>query len=650
MDHDKLPRADISDSLSGAAPELLNCLLLIRYLALDAERHPDAARLWRTIAAEARKPDSCLFPIIKDAADRLRSELPFKPELPRCLIGPDECTLRALVRQLEHVPADACLPAAAQNPHSGYGPAPCPGDFYTPGQIVQWLTELLPLDRGGSLYDPCCGSGAMLYGAALSGSGKKLRLYGQAPDPGSFFACRMNLTLRGMCAEFGPRPANALLEDLYPGTRFDYILANPPFNFPHPDESSREQSGPRQSRHLPQRSAGFAWLRHILDHLAPDGQAITLLPNGTLTAQTAEGRILRRQLLAAGWIEAILAFPAGLFHGTRVPCCAWVLNRDPDRDTVLFVDARRMDLLGRQDSQTITELFCRYRAGESLPAESWYAAASISEIMEKDCILSPNLYTPPEVLSVPPLRQLSDRFRRAEEALCAILPSPALCQSIRQWETADPPRDWEELRLPELYTIAGGVCARKDAFGTEGVPMADVRTVIHHIFLPEKLPVRVQLSDGGRRSYDLRAGDILLNRTSETIEELACCCAVLKDCAAVYGAFLKRLRPCRAGRIDPRYAAAYFNSRIYRQEVRRVSVVYTTLASMNLQQLSEIRVYVPGAAWQAAFGRTLEDVIRFGQEQRGTVPDTVIDRFVDAFLEKFITYPIALFQKEREQR
>ena len=649
MDYGQLTQTDIFESVSGTVPELLNCLLLIRYLALDAERHPDAARLWHTIEAEARKADGCLFPVIKNAADRLRPELPFRPELPKRLTGADERALRALVQQLGHVPADACPPASAQEPHGACGCLPCPGDFYTPVQIAQWLAELLPLDRGGSLYDPCCGSGAMLYGAARSDPGKELRLYGQAPDSSSFFVCRMNLTLRGLHAELGPHPANALLEDLYPDTRFDYIIANPPFRFPRRDESSREQSVPPQFRYLPRKNAGFTWLRLILDHLAPDGRAAVLMPNGTLTAQTIEGCTLRRQVLKAGWAEAILALPAGLFRGTRVPCCAWVLNRNPKRDTVLFVDARQMNLFSRQDSQKITELFRRYRAGEPLPAAGWYAAASIAEIMKKDCMLSPNLYTPPEALSVPPLRQLSDRFREAAEALCAVLPSPALCQRIRRWETSVLPRNWKELRLPEVYSITGGVCARKDAFGTEGVPMADVKTVIHHMFLPEELPVRVQLPDGGARGYDLCAGDILLNRTSETIEELACGCAVLKDCSAVYGAFLKRLRPCGTVGIDPRYAAAYFNSRLYRQEVRRVSVVCTTLASINLRQLSMLRIYVPDPIWQKALGQTLEDAVRFGQEQPDEELNAAIGQFADAFIETFITYPIALFQKEREQ-
>lgn len=58
MDHAKPPQADILESISGTAPELLDCLLLIRYLALDAAQHPDAARLWRAIETEARKTDS----------------------------------------------------------------------------------------------------------------------------------------------------------------------------------------------------------------------------------------------------------------------------------------------------------------------------------------------------------------------------------------------------------------------------------------------------------------------------------------------------------------------------------------------------------------------------------------------------------------
>ena len=141
-----------------------------------------------------------------------------------------------------------------------------------------------------------------------------------------------------------------------------------------------------------------------------------------------------------------------------------------------------------------------------------------------------------------------------------------------------------------------------------------------------------------------------MNRTSETVEELACCCVVSEDRAAVYGAYLKRLRPNTSFQIDPWYAAAYFRSRVYRQEVQRVSPVYTTRASMNLQQLSRLRLYAPSADWQKALGKILYDVVRFGQTHNSRELDAAIGQFTEAFIERFITYPISAFQKERDRK
>ncbi len=137
-----------------------------------------------------------------------------------------------------------------------------------------------------------------------------------------------------------------------------------------------------------------------------------------------------------------------------------------------------------------------------------------------------------------------------------------------------------------------------------------------------------------------------MNRTSETIDELACCSVALKDRTAVYGAYLKRLRPIKDDQVDPRYIAAYFRSEIYRQEIERVSFVYTTRANINLHQLSMIRLYYPSMTWQHAIGETLSSVIRFNHEHQDMELDELINHFIRVFIEKFITYPILFFQKE----
>ena len=175
------------------------------------------------------------------------------------------------------------------------------------------------------------------------------------------------------------------------------------------------------------------------------------------------------------------------------------------------------------------------------------------------------------------------------------------------------------------------------------------KTVIHHIFLPENLPACVELTDGDAPKYYIKRGDVLLNRTSETIDELACCSVALKDQAAVYGAYLKRLRQIKYDWVDPRYIATYFRSRIYQQEIERCSFVYTTRANINIHQLSMIRLYYRSMTWQHAIGETLSSVIRFNQEHQDMELGELINHFIWAFIDKFITYPILLFQKGRDE-
>lgn len=662
MTHSHFLHADIEKSLSGTSPDLLSCLLLIRYLCAvpDAEQScdnvltpHDRKALWHKIVNEAYKKNGQILSIIKCAIDQITYHLPFAPDFSmylNSLDDTDECTLRIFVQQLARLPADSDILSSIfkYSPRNMYTLSHSSGDFYTPKQVVRWMTELLEIEHDGSVYDPCCGSGALLCGAALSHPDKTLRLYGQSLDLNSFSICQMNLILQGRSVNLGKHPANTLLNDMHSGRFFDYILTNPPFNSPDWCESSTAYGNTRWLYgYPPQKNANFAWLQHILSHLSPTGRAVTLLPNGTLTTRNLAEQKIRKQILNDGWVEAIFTLPPGLFFGTRIPCCAWVINRDIHRNTVLFVDARQLDFSEQLDRQKTVELLQRYRKHNHLNTTEWSAAASIEEIMHKEYILSPNLYTRPQELSIPPFQQLSDAFAASADALCSRISSPALCASIQKWKATNLPQEWNELYLPDVYTIKGGVAAKKKAFG-QGLPMADVKTVIHHMFLPETLSAHVQLPEKDALRYDLRAGDILLNRTSETIEELACCSAVLKNCSAVYGAYLKRLRPKDITRIDSRYAAAYFRSRIYRQEVQRVSFVYTTRANMNLQQLSMIRLYVPSQNWQLALGKTLHDVVHFGQKHSDKDLDAAIHRFAEAFIEKFITYPISLFQKERD--
>lgn len=184
------------------------------------------------------------------------------------------------------------------------------------------------------------------------------------------------------------------------------------------------------------------------------------------------------------------------------------------------MDARQPDIFHPEDDREISNLLYRYRNGERLETTEWYAVVPYTKIAQMNEILSPNLYTCPKELSVPSLEDLSAEFNALADTLCSKTLPSSLCKDIQKWKTQIIPADWNEVYLSEQYHIFGGVCAKKDAFG-QGSPMVDVRTVIHNIFLPDTFSSRVELSDAEK--YYIRYGDVLLNRTSETTDELACC-------------------------------------------------------------------------------------------------------------------------------
>ncbi len=138
----------------------------------------------------------------------------------------------------------------------------------------------------------------------------------------------------------------------------------------------------------------------------------------------------------------------------------------------------------------------------------------------------------------------------------------------------------------------------------------------------------------------------LLNRTSETIEELACCCVSLKDQDAVYGSFIKRLRPRDKQIIDPLYAACYFRSEIYRWEVENVSTVYTTYASIDNKKLSKISVYFPDKETQKKIGRTLFEVRQCQEQCSDKLQQQLLKEFERLLIQQYITYPILCIQSK----
>ena len=519
------------------------------------------------------------------------------------------------------------------------------GDFFTPFHINHLLFKLLDV-KGGDVYDPCCGSGSMLYVSSKLSEG--LNLYGQTLGQMFYQICQTNFFLQDISIDLGGKPANTLIEDLHSGRKFDYVLSNPPFNLSKwncgldcEDDSRWKYGVP------PESNANYAWIQHIVSHLSDDGCAAVILPNGTLTTQVKLERIIRYNILHEGLVEAIITLPANIFYGTKVPCCIWILRKQKKNNPrILMVDARGFDLTNdnleiQQEICKITELILRYRSNDVFEKTDWYSVVSLEDIAKENYILSPNLYTKKQNLSLEKIKNNKQRFIKVIDELEDFIGNNN--SFITKWRDLIPSDDWKNSLLTELYRVSGGLVKKKDDFGN-GIKIVDVNTVINNTFIPDNLPKCVNASEEEIEKFRISTGDILLNRTSETISQLACCLVATEDREIVYDIYIKRLRPIKDCSLNPLYMAGYFKSDVYRQEVINVMPVYTIKANINMERLSRIKVYYLDMEMQNMIGNTLFDISKLKNNSEICKKTELLDEFERLLIEQFITYPIVNLQ------
>ena len=194
------------------------------------------------------------------------------------------------------------------------------GEFFTPSCVVRTLVEVLQPFRG-RVYDPCCGSGGMFVQSAKfienhSGNINDISVYGQDANPTTWKLAQMNLAIRGIEPDLGKYAADTFLNDLHPTLRADYIMANPPFNLSGWG-AEQLKDDPRWQYGLPPAgNANFAWLQHMIYHLAPGGRMGMVLANGSLSSQSGgEGRDPQKHHRGrSGGLHRRHAVPAVLHH------------------------------------------------------------------------------------------------------------------------------------------------------------------------------------------------------------------------------------------------------------------------------------------------------------------------------------------------
>ena len=287
------------------------------------------------------------------------------------------------------------------------------GQYYTPKSIVTLIVEMLEPYQG-RVYDPCCGSGGFFVQSEKfveehGGRIGQISVYGQESNPTTWRLASMNMAIRGMDFDFGKEPASTYTRDQHPDLRADYIMANPPFNMKEWNAGVKDDD-PRWKYGIPPASnANFAWMQHMIHHLAPHGSMALLLANGSMSSNTNNEGEIRKAIIEADLVECMVALPGQLFTNTQIPACIWFLTRSKSarngtrdrKNETLFIDARNLGYMkdrvlrdfAPDDIRKIADTFHAWKKGENYADEAGFCkTAKLEDIKKHDYVLTPGRY------------------------------------------------------------------------------------------------------------------------------------------------------------------------------------------------------------------------------------------------------------------
>ena len=319
------------------------------------------------------------------------------------------------------------------------------GEFFTPTSIVRLIVEILE-PYHGKIYDPACGSGGMFIQSAhfierhRQDPSRELSIYGQEKTGDTVRLAKMNLAVHGLSGDI--REGNTYYEDLHDSVgRFDFVMANPPFNVKKIDKAKLEDD-PRFLFGLPKPDNGnYLWIQIFYSALNRTGRAGFVMANSASDARGSELEI-RRKLIEDRSVDVIIAAGTNMFYTVTLPVTLWFLDLRKKRtnraDQVLFIDAReiynQIDRTHRdwtpQQIEFITNIVRLWRGeapkfgagSEDLPEAkllgSKYAdiaglcaVATIGQIEEHNWSLNPGRYVaPPELVDGVDIHQVMPRL------------------------------------------------------------------------------------------------------------------------------------------------------------------------------------------------------------------------------------------------
>ena len=264
------------------------------------------------------------------------------------------------------------------------------GEFYTPPQVSTVLAKIVTTGKQKikSVYDATCGSGSLLLRVAREG--EVGMFYGQEMNRTTYNLARMNMILHDIhYRRFDIKQEDTLERPQHTDKQFEAIVANPPFsaqwtaNPLHMNDARFSQYG----RLAPSSKADFAFVQHMVYHLADNGTMAIVLPHGVLFRGGAEQHIRRYLIEDKNYLDAVIGLPANIFYGTSIPTCILVFKKCRENpDDILFIDAsQHFEKVKTQNmlrDQHIAQIVDTYR--NRTEQEKYSHKASLKQVADND--------------------------------------------------------------------------------------------------------------------------------------------------------------------------------------------------------------------------------------------------------------------------
>lgn len=264
------------------------------------------------------------------------------------------------------------------------------GEFYTPQEVSMVLAKIVTTGKQKlkSVYDPTCGSGSLLLRVAKEVQDVS-SFYGQEKNPTTYNLARMNMILHGVhYRKFDIKQEDTLEHPQHLDKTFEAIVANPPFSAQW-SASPLFASDDRFSQYgklAPGSKADFAFVQHMIYHLAENGAMAIVLPHGALFRSGAEQHIRKFLIEDKNYLDAVIGLPENIFYGTTIPTCIMVFKKCRENpEDVLFINAADHFERGTQNKlrpADIDRIIDTYRNRLEVPKFS--CLATLATIAEND--------------------------------------------------------------------------------------------------------------------------------------------------------------------------------------------------------------------------------------------------------------------------